>query len=108
MRQERRKTIRVPGPFTASMTLGEAPAAMVRIMDLSEGGCFIRSSDEPPPLGRPLTLNVTFPDGATLALTGEALYTRPGEGYVVLFNGLSKATYSDLERTVERLRRAKH
>jgi hypothetical protein len=102
MKHERRRNIRVPGPFTA--WLGDSPANRVRIMDLSEGGCFIHSPGETPVLGRPLVLHVAFPNDVTLRLSGEALYTRPGEGYVVLFSGLSQSTYAELERAVNQLR----
>ena len=65
MKPERRRNIRVPGPFMA--WLGDSSANSVRIMDLSEGGCFIHWPGEPPPMGRPLSLKVTFPDGSFLA-----------------------------------------
>jgi hypothetical protein len=103
MRNERRRNIRIPGPFTAS--LGDGPHDTVRIMDLSEGGCFIHAPGEAPALGRQLVLTLTL-SRSTFKLTGEILYVRPGEGYAVLFAGLSEKTYAGLERAIAQLRQS--
>src|ERR1700730_9713443 len=75
MRRERRRHIRVPGPF-AGWHMG-VPSAPVRIMDLSEGGCFIDSLEAPPSIGHRLVLKIDFPGDASLTLEGETLYVRP-------------------------------
>ena len=75
----------------------------VRIMDLSEGGCYIESAEEQP-LGKSVILKISLPDGASLVVEGEILYLRPGTGYAVLFNGMADAGRADLERALARLR----
>jgi hypothetical protein len=99
---ERRRHIRIPGPLTASRVGYDE--AVIKIVDLSEGGCFIESADGHPELGRPIDLKISFPSGHTVVVQGETLYARPG-GYAVLFNRMSKATYLQLEHAVASVRR---
>ncbi|HEY7287456.1 MAG TPA: PilZ domain-containing protein [Vicinamibacterales bacterium] len=100
MKVERRRHIRVPGPFTA-VRIGDR--ASVRIVDLSEGGCFIESAGNHPPIGGPIELKISFPDGESILVRGETIYVRPG-GYAVLFEGQPETTYRELERAVDRIR----
>jgi hypothetical protein len=99
---ERRRYIRVPGPFTA-LQVGKHDTP-VRIVNLSEGGCSVESSGTPPPIGESVVLRISFPDQTSLVVRGEIVYTRPGIGYGVLFSGLSEGTYAELERAVARIR----
>jgi hypothetical protein len=76
-------------------------------MNLSEGGCFIRSLADPPRIGHRLALIIDFPEfpnDASLALEGEALYVQPGVGYALLFTRLPDETHRRLERVVTKLR----
>jgi hypothetical protein len=73
-------------------------------MNLSEGGCFIHSLEDPPRIGHRLVLNIDLPEDARLTLEGETLYVQPGVGYAVLFTSLPDETYRRLERAVKKLR----
>ncbi len=104
MTAERRRHIRVPGPFRGWQQVGTADTP-IQIEDLSEGGCFIHSLQNAPTIGQRLVLRIDLPGESMLTLEGETVYARPGAGYGVLFTGLTDAAYSRLERAVEKLRR---
>jgi hypothetical protein len=103
MKSERRRHIRVPGPFEANRV--GAPESPLKISNLSEGGCFVASREDGLQPGEPCALRVTLPGGETLALAGEVLYVRPGVGFAVLFTQLQADTYTRLERAMAALRR---
>lgn len=101
MKTERRRHVRVPGPFNASARLPgrEVP---VRIMNLSEGGCYIEG-DQLPANCRQIELAISFPSGGSVVLTGETLLNRNG-GCAVLFDDPSDADLARFERIMSELR----
>jgi len=105
MRSERRKHIRVPGPFEAHRV--GAPHLPVHLNDLSEGGCFVNTREAAPKAGEPCALQITFPGKETLTLTGETIYIREGLGFAVLFTDVPADTYARLERAIAALRQRK-
>lgn len=101
MKSERRRHVRVPGPFHASARLPgrELP---VRIVNLSEGGCYIEG-DQLPANCRQVELAISFPSGTSIVLTGETLLNRQG-GCAVLFDDPSDAVLARFERIMNDLR----
>jgi hypothetical protein len=105
MKPDRRKNIRVPGPFQAHRA--GAPDIELHVLDLSEGGCFVGSRTETPTVGSSFGLTVTLPEAGNITLTGEVVYIRPGLGFGMLFTNLSPEIYRRLEQGVDTLRRKK-
>lgn len=101
MKTERRQHVRVPGPFSASLRL-QGRNVPVRILNLSEGGCYVEGG-APPPGGKSVVFEISFPTAGSLVVSGEALLTR-SDGYAVLFGGMTDANYSKLERIINNLR----
>ncbi|MGE3508310.1 MAG: PilZ domain-containing protein [Vicinamibacterales bacterium] len=87
MQIERRRHIRVPGPFTAAVRVGNRTAT-ARVLNLSEGGCYVEGVSAAPAAGCSVTLAIALPNASTLTVTGEASFRRP-DGYAVLFPDLT-------------------
>jgi PilZ domain-containing protein len=98
--RERRRHVRVKGPFDGCR-VGALDTA-VEIYDLSEGGCFVNSLNEPPEIGRRLKLRIDLPGQPGVIVDAETCYARPG-GYAVRFENLSDETRRQLRETLERL-----
>jgi CheY-like chemotaxis protein len=100
MGKERRHHPRVAGPFDGHrIGLLDMP---VRIVDLSEGGCFVDSQHGEPEPGRDLVLKIELPDEGTICLKGKALYARPGFGFAVAFMDVPEEAAARLRRTLMR------
>ena len=97
---ERRRHVRVKGPFDGCR-VGAFDMA-VEIYDLSEGGCFVNSFNEPPEVGKRLKLRIDLPGLPSITVDAETCYARPG-GYAVRFANLSEEARRQLKDTIERL-----
>jgi hypothetical protein len=101
MTPERRRHIRVPGPFAGRI---ESKHARIELRDLGEGGCFIHWTSEAPKPREQFELTIE-PEGETsIIVTVETVYAHPGIGFGVLFRHTSDDAYAKVERLVERLR----
>ena len=85
MKPERRRHIRVPGPFSGTLRAGKWHAP-VRILDLSEGGCYIEGPSHLPSSDTPLTVEIALTGTVTVRVTGSTLFRRPGGGCAILFD----------------------
>jgi PilZ domain len=80
---------------------GNRPA---RIVDLSEGGCFVDSMSEAC-IGELLTLHVKLPTGAWLELTGEVAHQLRPVGFGLRFVELSDEQREQLRLFLEYLKK---
>lgn len=101
MNPERRRHVRIPGPFHAAAHLpgGDVP---VRILNLSEGGCYIEGAHLPAE-GGPVELTISFPSGSSIVLSGETLLNR-SDGCAVLFDDPSATVLARFGRIMNDLR----
>lgn len=79
---------------------GTAVAGSMQLTDLSEGGCFIATS-EPLPVGSQVTIYVTV-SGDEIPVTGRVVRFQPGRGFGVEINVnlLSQYSRQTLEQVV--------
>lgn len=101
MGRERRKHVRVTGPFDG-FRVG-AFDMPVQIYNLSEGGCFVIASHDPPEIGRRFMLRIDLPDEGSITVHGETLHAQIDFGYSVQFMDLSDDMRQQLQRLVHRL-----
>ena len=102
MNKERRRHVRVTGPFDGCRVgIFDMP---LQIHDLSEGGCFLIASHDPPEIGRRFVLRIDLPDEASITVQAETLHVQLEFGYAVRFVDLSKETRRELARLVQKLR----
>jgi hypothetical protein len=67
MGSERRRYVRIIGPFDAyRVGLMDSP---VTLYDLSEGGCFVNFTNAPPAAGRHLVLKINVPQEGWICLS---------------------------------------
>ena len=76
--------------------------ASVGLLDLSAGGCFIRSLDPSPPTGE-FRLRLSLPDGTSLWVTVGVVYARPSRGYGLEFVNLTPPLQAVLARFIDQL-----
>ena len=101
MGKERRKHVRVIGPFDGRRVgVFDMP---VQIHNLSEGGCFVIASHDPPDIGRRFMLTIDLPDEGSITVQAETLHAQVEYGYSVKFVDLSDAMRLQLQRLVQRL-----
>jgi hypothetical protein len=86
MSQERRRTRRIVGPFDGTYT-GAAGRRDVRIVDLSEDGCFLDAAIPTYP-GERFSVQVCI-DGERVTLPGEVVYVDRVQGVAVRFVDLN-------------------
>lgn len=96
---DRRAHRRLIGPFDGFRS-GEIP---VVFYDLSEGGCFVNSYDEPD-AGRVITLTIELPTEGTITARGETLHNRSGFGFGVRFVEISDEDRARLKRALDRIK----
>ena len=99
---DRRRYVRVPGPFDGRVAAKIEMA--VQIADLSEGGCFVVSLDDPPKPGTFLTLKIDLPEEGWITAETEVRYAWSGHGYAVQFMLLTADDFIRLQRTLSRIR----
>jgi len=102
--RERRRYIRVPGPLGGRIESKQIQAP-IALRDLSEGGCFVNWSGDPPKAGERFDLVLESESDGRITVSAEAIYAHRGEGFGVLFTEVSDDTYAKLERLVAKLRR---
>jgi hypothetical protein len=100
MNDERRRHTRIAGPYDGRR-IG-ALDTPVHIYDVSEGGCFISSMQEPSP-GQHLTLEIDMPTGR-FTVRAETLYSRPGFGFAVRFVDMPPESRDQLALALTQLR----
>jgi CheY-like chemotaxis protein len=101
MGRERRRHVRVAGPFEAyRVGLIDAP---VSICDLSEGGCFVNSAALPPVPGRHLVLKINVPEQGWLHVKAEVLQANPQLGFSVAFVDVPDEAIDGLRRGLRRI-----
>jgi Tfp pilus assembly protein PilZ len=76
---------------------------MARILDLSEGGCFVDTPGEAS-IGERLTLKVKLPDGNSLELTGEVAHHMRPVGFGLRFDNLTDQQREQLRSFLDYLR----
>jgi len=96
---DRRRSLRVPGPFTGRRC-GELTVP-IRIYDLCSGGCLIESFHEVPK-GRRMTLEIDLPPEGLVRVEARVLYERTGYGYAVEFVDVEPDVRAALEEFTER------
>ena len=102
MKSLRRRYVRVPGPFDGwRVGLVNTP---VTIYDLSDGGCFVQTSEEAPPPGRHIVLKITLPGESGIHFKGETVYVRDRVGFAVSFVDVPAESSDRLQRSLLRLR----
>ncbi len=85
MKDERRGTPRVSGPFDASWS-GHSGAGTCRVTDISEGGCFVETWAAPV-VGERVTVQPRMlAERPDISLAGVVVYTIPGFGFAVRFS----------------------
>jgi hypothetical protein len=99
----RRGHARIIGPFDGRRL--DALETPVRIYDLSEGGCFMTSFQDPDK-GRQFTVKIDLPDEGWITVKVETLYAKPDFGFAVRFVDLSDEVHARLARALARLRGA--
>jgi hypothetical protein len=82
MTRERRRARRIAGPFDGTYT-GAAGRRDVRIVDLSEDGCFLDAAIPTHP-GERFSVQVCI-DGEKVTLSGEVVYVDRVQGVAVRF-----------------------
>jgi len=80
---------------------GRAGKNGARVVDLSEGGCYIDSIVEVAE-SEPLTLGLMMPDGKWLVLKGEVAHRTPRLGFGVRFVGLTDGQKEKLDFLLKR------
>gem|GEM_PF-380615 len=75
-----------------------------RVADLSEGGCYIDSLNQPN-TGEILNLKLQLPNGDALELTGEVAHQMPPLGFGVRFIELTEAQLKKLNSLIDHLKR---
>jgi CheY-like chemotaxis protein len=101
MGSERRRYVRIVGPFDAlRVGLMDSP---VTLYDLSEGGCFVNFVNEPPAAGRNLVLKINVPQEGWICLKAQALYAKPEFGFAVVFVEIPRDASDRLKRGLLRL-----
>jgi PilZ domain len=81
------------------MSLIDTPA---QIYDLSEGGCFVNSTQEQGE-GREVMLEINLPGEGWITVKAETLYTRSGFGFGARFLEMDGETQAKLSREIHRL-----
>jgi len=77
-----------------------------RATDLSEGGCYIDSLNQPN-VGEVLNLKLQLPNGDWLELTGEVAHQTPPLGFGLRFVELSEEQLKKLNTLIEHLQRSR-
>lgn len=75
----------------------------VRIIDLSEGGCYVDTTGEAC-IGEQLTLRVRLPDNGWLELTGEVAHHQVPVGFGLRFSNLTDEQREQLRSFIEHLK----
>ncbi len=75
-----------------------------RATDLSEGGCYIDSLNQPN-VGEHLNLKLQLPNGDWLELTGEVAHQTPPLGFGLRFVDLSEEQLKKLNSLIDHLKR---
>ena len=75
-----------------------------RVTDLSEGGCYIDSLNQPN-VGEFLNLKLQQPNGDWLELTGEVAHQTPPLGFGLRFVDLSEEQLKKLNSLIDHLKR---
>lgn len=103
MQQERRKYPRVQVPLDGAYSDGTGWGRKgVRIVDLSQGGCFI-DAQSPPPIGTALVVEMTVNETA-LTLPGQVVYVDRVQGFAVQFTNVEPTTLTALSTFIDALR----
>ena len=76
-----------------------------RVTDLSEGGCYIDSLNQPH-VGDILNLKLQLPNGELLALTGEVAHQTPPLGFGIRFVELTEEQVKNLRMLIAHLNRS--
>ena len=97
---DRRGHVRVVGPFDGFRV--DALETPVRIYNLSEGGCFVTSFQDPDK-GRRFEVKIDLPYVGWIRVTVEVLYAKPGFGFAARFVDLSDDVRARLARVVASL-----
>src|SRR5689334_10484575 len=103
MTSERRRHLRVPGPFPASLSAA-GHQTRVRVLNLSEGGCYVDGARDHIAPGTPVVLEIALPDTAPISVKGHAVFAHPDGGFGMLFATSDSAT-TRLEGAIAQLRR---
>jgi hypothetical protein len=96
---ERRTSVRVPVLLDTSVEM-EWGTHQGRILDVSSGGCYIRTRGETS-VGEFISVECRLSSGHTFAFRGKVLHRKPGEGFGMCFINLSKEDQSVLEQIIE-------
>jgi PilZ domain len=96
---DRRAHRRLIGPFDG-LRSGETP---VQFYDLSEGGCFVNSFEEPD-AGRIISLTITLPTEGEITVKAETMHNKSGFGFGVRFVEISGEDRARLRRALDRIR----
>ena len=96
---DRRAHRRLIGPFDGFRS-GEIP---VQFYDLSEGGCFVNSFEEPD-AGRIITLTIALPTEGEITVRGETLHNKSGFGFGVRFVEMGDEDRARLKRALDRIK----
>ena len=75
-----------------------------RVTDLSEGGCYIDSLNQPN-VGDVLNLKLQLPNGDSLELTGEVAHQTPPLGFGLRFVELTEQQLKKLSSLIDHLKR---
>jgi len=75
-----------------------------RVTDLSEGGCYIDSLNQPN-VGDVLNLKLQLPNGDSLELTGEVAHQTPPLGFGLRFVELTEQQLKKLSSLIDYLKR---
>jgi two-component system cell cycle response regulator CpdR len=102
MTSHQRRHVRVAGPFDG-WRIGFVNTA-VRVYDLSDGGCFLETSDEAPAPGAHLVLKIDVPHQGWIYLKGETVYVKPNVGFAVSFVDVPAESSDRLQRGLLQLR----
>ncbi|HKT78882.1 MAG TPA: PilZ domain-containing protein [Vicinamibacterales bacterium] len=95
--RHRRQYDRVAGPFDGRR-LGLLET-VVRLYDISLGGCFVNSMHEEPE-GTRLTLKIDLPREGWITVDAVTVYRRAGFGFAVRFTDMNAETSACLERAI--------
>ena len=97
---ERRAHPRVKGPFDGWWDGSGRQSG--RIMDLSEGGCFVESITQPT-VGQVVFISITIGAGE-IRLPADVLYGESNQGFAVKFVDVPEAILEVLRQELERRR----